>query len=82
MNKNPLSCEHANEVPASCPCQHDCYCYDNTCVARESNPNTNNRHSNDFWVGFVEGFANFHLTEEQYKKACDAIEILRKSYNE
>lgn len=24
--KSALSCDHANEVPVSCPCKKDCYC--------------------------------------------------------
>lgn len=24
---SPHFCEHANEVPATCPCPRDCYCY-------------------------------------------------------
>ena len=27
-------CEHANEVPGSCPCRPDCYCKTNTCASR------------------------------------------------
>lgn len=23
---SPLYCEHANEVPVSCPCDSECYC--------------------------------------------------------
>lgn len=26
-----LDCEHANEVPCSCPCNDDCYCKNNSC---------------------------------------------------
>lgn len=34
--KNPIFCDHANEVPVCCPCGPDCYCKDHTC---KSNPN-------------------------------------------
>lgn len=27
-----LFCEHANEVPARCPCAPDCYCKTHTCA--------------------------------------------------
>ena len=26
-----IMCEHANEVPAVCKCDKDCYCKDHTC---------------------------------------------------
>ncbi len=28
---SPLTCEHANECPAVCPCPPGCYCKKNTC---------------------------------------------------
>ena len=34
--ENPLFCEHANEVPQTCPCAPDCYCKDRTCRYREA----------------------------------------------
>lgn len=30
----PWSCEHANEVPCSCPCDPNCYCKTGSCVNR------------------------------------------------
>lgn len=29
--QSPLFCDHANEVPVSCPCDDDCYCKQHTC---------------------------------------------------
>lgn len=34
MNKSAIFCEHANEVPVSCPCDDDCYCKEHTCKPR------------------------------------------------
>lgn len=34
MPVSTLFCEHANEVPALCPCDVDCYCRSNTCRDR------------------------------------------------
>jgi len=34
IEKSPLYCEHANEVPQTCPCPPDCYCKDHTCKER------------------------------------------------
>ncbi len=31
MNKSPLYCEHANEVPMQCVCGADCYCKEHSC---------------------------------------------------
>jgi len=31
MSSDPTFCEHANEVPAVCPCEPDCYCKSHTC---------------------------------------------------
>lgn len=31
---SPVFCEHANEMPARCPCDSDCYCKDHSCRAR------------------------------------------------
>ena len=30
-----MFCNHANEVPQSCPCADNCYCKDNTCKHRQ-----------------------------------------------
>ncbi len=30
-NASPLTCEHANECPVSCPCEDGCYCKTRTC---------------------------------------------------
>ena len=34
QNKEPWSCEHANEVPSMCPCPPGCYCKENSCRER------------------------------------------------
>lgn len=31
-----MYCEHANEMPASCPCPEDCYCKSHSCRRREA----------------------------------------------
>lgn len=31
MSRAAHLCEHANEVPQSCPCPDDCYCRSHTC---------------------------------------------------
>lgn len=31
MVKDAIYCNHANEMPASCPCDDDCYCKENSC---------------------------------------------------
>lgn len=36
VEKSPIFCEHANEVPQACPCPPDCYCKDPTCKGRPS----------------------------------------------
>lgn len=32
--KSAMFCDHANEVPARCPCYADCYCKQHTCKRR------------------------------------------------
>ncbi len=42
QSANPVFCEHANEVPARCPCEQGCYCKTHTCRAappRSDRPN-------------------------------------------
>lgn len=34
MSGSALFCEHANENPAVCPCDRDCFCYLHTCKHR------------------------------------------------
>ncbi len=34
LEANPIFCEHANEVPAQCPCESGCYCKTHTCAPR------------------------------------------------
>lgn len=34
---NPIFCEHANEVPARCPCEEGCYCKTHTCAKKTGN---------------------------------------------
>lgn len=34
IKKSAIYCEHANEMPAVCPCDADCYCKDNSCKNR------------------------------------------------
>lgn len=36
MTSDAIFCEHANEVPYTCPCDADCYCKENTCRTRGS----------------------------------------------
>lgn len=37
LDDSPLLCEHANECPATCPCQPGCYCRTRgSCIARMS----------------------------------------------
>lgn len=31
VEQSAMTCEHANEVPAVCPCSEGCYCKANTC---------------------------------------------------
>jgi hypothetical protein len=31
---SPVFCEHANEVPQTCPCPPNCYCKNHTCKNR------------------------------------------------
>ena len=31
MTRSAILCEHANEVPMSCRCPEDCYCFEHTC---------------------------------------------------
>lgn len=39
MEKSPIYCEHANEMPSSgCPCDADCYCKDHSCKSRTTTP--------------------------------------------
>lgn len=33
INSSPVTCDHANECPQTCPCQPDCYCRGRTCPA-------------------------------------------------
>ncbi len=34
-SKSPIYCEHANEMPATCPCSDDCYCKEHSCKPRK-----------------------------------------------
>jgi hypothetical protein len=34
MKKSAIYCEHANEMPQSCPCPADCYCKEHACRSR------------------------------------------------
>lgn len=36
MSRAAHLCEHANEVPQSCPCPDDCYCRTHTCKDRDA----------------------------------------------
>lgn len=42
ISQNPVFCEHANEVPAQCPCRVSCYCKRHTCA-----PNIGNHRHRD-----------------------------------
>lgn len=33
-SESPIFCEHANEMPGTCPCPSDCYCKFNSCRTR------------------------------------------------
>ena len=35
MSKSPIFCEHANEMPAICTCDDDCYCKEHSCKQRK-----------------------------------------------
>lgn len=35
LRGSSFACEHANEVPAQCDCESDCYCATNTCAPRD-----------------------------------------------
>lgn len=34
MTRSAVYCEHANEMPATCPCDAECYCKENSCRPR------------------------------------------------
>ncbi len=34
MTKSAIYCEHANEMPQTCPCPADCYCKEHSCKPR------------------------------------------------
>lgn len=34
--KSAMTCNHANEMPAECPCEADCYCKRNSCRKRNT----------------------------------------------
>lgn len=35
MSKSAIYCNHANEMPATCPCDDDCYCKEHSCKSRK-----------------------------------------------
>lgn len=37
QDHSAIFCEHANEVPAHCPCEEYCYCKDHTCKWKSAN---------------------------------------------
>ncbi len=38
ISSSPIFCEHANEIPACCPCPDDCYCKQYSCRNMPSMP--------------------------------------------
>lgn len=60
MTRPAIHCEHANEVPYTCPCDAECYCKEHTCRSRVSNPpgrvtrNMSTPESRAFWEGCEE----------------------------
>jgi len=58
--KTPIFCSHANEMPAICPCDDDCYCKEHSCKpqARKRGRVVNNeRNVENYGQGFIDGVA-------------------------
>jgi len=67
--RSPLSCEHANEVPAKCSCAADCYCKKHTCKNKVKRVNTVN-------MSHVVEFDVDELTAGQIEKLQKQVRLL------
>ena len=73
-----IFCEHANEVPAVCPCEQRCYCKANTCAKRDNVEKSSceelDPRERDIGLDLSAEYQLAMLTEE-----CQALQGIRES---
>lgn len=69
-----MFCTHANEVPANCPCDSNCYCKTHTCKVKRLLHFV--RDLNYFWCGVktMDGISSSKLNYNTCKECREAIE--------
>ena len=55
-NRSAIYCEHANEMPARCPCDDDCYCKQHSCKKHSRKKKPRSMPSNEQLLKWAKSF--------------------------